>query len=80
MADIAGPILEAVARDQELQIVRGTVTGTSGNSVFVKRNGTESADAAPWPKCAGGAALIIGDEVLLVRTGGGYVVVDKIIR
>lgn len=78
--DLIGPIMTLVLRDQETQITRGTVVSLSGNRVFVKRFDCAGNDPTAWPKLAITSALVPGDEILMVRCGGGYIVLDKVIR
>lgn len=73
-----------LAHERQLRaemITRGFVTGLSGNSVFVKRIDSDIADGTAWPRCeASFWPLVVGDEVLLLRLGSGWIVADRVIR
>lgn len=78
MDDLVQTILEEVARDQESQIIRASVTGFDGDSVRVKRFNSRVADPTAWPR-VDGLVLDIGDEVLAVRMGSGLVIIGRIV-
>lgn len=58
---------------------RGTVTGTDGARVLVQRPGEAAADPTPYPRLDGWTPEV-GDEVLLLRVGSGWVVLGRIVR
>lgn len=59
---------------------RGTVTGTSGNLVTVRRTGQSAADPQSYARLASYTSPTIGDEVVVVRVGEGEFVVGKVLR
>lgn len=79
MTDLVQLIRDAVQAESRQAFVRGTVTGTSGNRVLVQRQGAAAADPVGYPRLAGYAPSA-GDEVLLVRAGGGYIVLGRLVR
>lgn len=81
MDDIATPILATVREDQESQIPRALVTAISGNSVQIRLLDSATPNPNYWPRAAASTwPLVIGDEVIVLRSGGGYVVLDKLVR
>jgi hypothetical protein len=79
VTDLIQLIREAVHAESRQAFVRGTVTGTNGNRVLVQRQGAAAADPVGYPRLAGYSPAP-GDEVLLVRAGGGYVVLGRVVR
>lgn len=63
----------------EKHVFLATVTGTSGNKVTIKPSGDGSAIGS-FAKLAAYAAPVNGDEVLVIKVGGNYLVCGKISR
>jgi hypothetical protein len=61
-------------------VFRAIVTGTSGNRVLVRRATQTAADAQAYPRLAAYSSPTVADEVLVIRLGGGFLVVGKIVR
>lgn len=72
-------VVKNVRQENEEQITRGIVTGNVGNQVTLKRLGATDADPTSWPKMSG-VTVTAGDEVLIVKSGGGFIVIGKVLR
>jgi hypothetical protein len=79
VSDLVQLIRDVVQAEGRRAFVRGTVTGTSGSLVLVQRQGESAADPIGYPRLASYSPAS-GDEVLLVRVGGGYVVLGRVLR
>lgn len=66
-----------IRQDQEAQIFRATVTGTSGNKVTILRVGATTTETIP--KLATYSSPVNNDPVIVVRLGKGYVCLGKIV-
>lgn len=80
MAGMSRQVQQLIDSAIEGSTVIATVTGTSGNLIFIKRSGQSASDAQAYPKNASYASPIAGDEVVLRRVGTGWVVDYKISR
>ena len=70
---------EAVAGSLwERRAWRGTVTGTDGNKVFVRRSPKDPIEG-PYPRLVSYTSPTAADEVLVIWVGG-YLVVGKVVR
>jgi hypothetical protein len=68
-------------------IFRAVVTGVSGNKVFIKRTGQTVADEQSYPRIISygiptgtGSVPVVDDEVIVLRVGGGWIIVGKVLR
>lgn len=77
--DLVPLIRDVVRAEARGAFVRATVTGTNGNLVLVRRQGETDPDPAGYPRLASYTPSA-GDEVLLTRIGGGYIVLGKVLR
>ena len=62
------------------RMFRATVTGTSGNLVTIQRTGQGSADPQSYAKLTSYSAPAASDEVIVVKVGGGWIVLGKVSR
>lgn len=76
MLDVSNLIDERI----EASIFRAVVTAIQPDSVRIKRTGQVAEDAQNYAACDIYPFPGIGDEVLVLRLGRGYVVVAKIVR
>lgn len=82
MRNTKSPIKEVVKnvrQENEEQITRAVVVANVGNQVELKRMGASDKDPTSWPKLSG-VTVVVGDEVLIVKTGGGFIVIGKVLR
>lgn len=66
----------------ERRVFRGTVTGTSGNRVAIKRS-EHDPEEGPYPRLASYSSPTVGDEVIVKWVGGkdgGYIIEGKVLR
>lgn len=63
----------------EETIFRATVSDISGNTIAIKRPGFLP-DGQYYPALNSYASPTVGDEVLVIKVGRGFVVVGEIIR
>lgn len=69
--NILDEAIKRFERDQQLQIFRATVTGTSGNKVTIQRVGESETETIP--KLASYSTPMANDPVIVARLGKGYV-------
>ena len=67
-----------VRADQNAQVFRAAVTALVGDQVTVSRFNETSTDT--YPKLASYVAPQVGDEVLVVRLGRGFIVMGRVLR
>lgn len=77
---VATTVMGWITGHYSQQVFRATVTGTSGNQVYIQRLGQAAADVASYPKLASYTPVTVGDEVEVVSVGGTPVVQGKITR
>ena len=62
------------------RVFRAAVTGTSGNLVTIQRPGQPAADTQSYPRLVSYTSPTAGDEVVVMKLGGGWIILGEIIR
>lgn len=68
-----------IERNTSFRIFRGVVTGTSGNKVYVQRNGQGGPDPSAYPRLDS-YTPVVADEVLCMMLESLPIVLGKIAR
>lgn len=75
--NILDEAMKRFRRDQDQQLFRATVTGTSGNKVIIQRVGQTETETIP--ALAAYSSPQANDPVVVARIGRGYVCLGKIV-
>ncbi len=78
--NLAQKVDALIRRNGRETMFRATVTGTSGNLVTVRRTGQLIPDVQSYAKLASYSSPVADDEVIVLRIGGGYIVLGKVTR
>lgn len=78
--NLARDIMKIVNRTDRQGRFRATVTGTSGNLVFIRRTGQLVADVQAYPRLVSYTSPAADDEVIVERLGGGFIVMGEVSR